>query len=133
METGSIRRRKPQQKYVKFTDRFTDVVFLSRLAIAAFIGLIIIIISSIFLFIWFSRDLPTPGKLVNNNKLGEATRIYDKNGILLYSVHSDNVENRIYVQLSNIPKDLQHATVAVEDKNFYTEPGFSSISYLRVV
>lgn len=133
METVSIRRRKPQQKYAKFTDRFTNVIFLSRLAIAAFIGLIIIIISSIFLFIWFSHDLPTPGKLVNNNKLGEATRIYDKSGILLYSVHSDNVENRIYVQLPNIPKDLQHATVAVEDKNFYTEPGFSSISYLRVI
>lgn len=108
------------------------VVWLSRFAIAVFVGLLLCIIGLFFLFVWYGRDLPTPGKLVNAD-LSESTRIFDRKGELLYDVHDQNKENRIYVRLQDVPKDLQHATVAVEDKNFYTNPGFSTISYLRVI
>ncbi len=98
---------------------------LSRKLLYAVIGLIIL---TTILFIWYSRDLPTPGKLVNSD-LGESTRIYDRNGILLYSVFKD--QNRAYVPLTDIPKKIQQATISIEDRNFYNNQGFSITGYLR--
>ena len=82
------------------------------------------------MFLWYSRDLPTPGKLVVS-KYNDATRIYDRNGVLLYSVYQE--ENRTYVKLSDIPKELQNATIAIEDQDFYENKGFSPLAYLRVL
>lgn len=106
----------------------SNVVLWSRITTYAFYGLIGAVILGIILFIWYGRDLPTPGKLVNND-LSQSTRIFDRNGILLYSVYQN--ENRVYVNLSDIPKNLQHATIAIEDKNFYENQGFSVRGYLR--
>jgi len=93
----------------------------------AFIAGIIVLAG---MFLWYSRDLPTPGTLVNS-KYKDATRIYDRNHILLYSVYQN--DNRTYVGLSVIPKELQEATIATEDKTFYTDTGFSAIGMLRAV
>src|SRR5579872_2726665 len=82
------------------------------------------------LFFWYSRDLPTPGKLVTS-KYKDATRIYDRNNVLLYSVYQD--ENRTYVGLPVIPKQLQEATISVEDKNFYSNSGFQITGMLRAI
>ena len=85
----------------------------------AFFALVAIVISIPLLFLWYSRDLPTPGKLVTS-KYKDATRIYDnkgENGTLLYSVYQD--ENRTYVKLDETSKYLQEGTIAIEDKDFY--------------
>lgn len=55
----------------------------------------------------------------------------DRNGVVLYDVYRE--QNRTYVLLNLIPKDLQYATIAIEDKYFYTNDGFSIIGYLRVI
>jgi 1A family penicillin-binding protein len=81
------------------------------------------------LFLWYARDLPTPGKLITS-QVKDATRIYDRDGELLYSVFQD--ENRTYVNISEIPKVLQEATISIEDKDFYKNKGFSPAAYLRV-
>jgi 1A family penicillin-binding protein len=80
------------------------------------------------MFFVFSRDLPTPGKLSASN-FSQSTRIFDRNGILLYDIYKD--ENRTYVALDQIPKTLQEATIAIEDKDFYKNQGFSITGYLR--
>lgn len=92
------------------------------------IALIGLIIAVPLLFVWYSRDLPTPGTLVVS-KYKDATRIYDRKGVLLYSVFQD--ENRTYVKISQIPKNLQNATIAIEDENFYKNNGFDPIGILR--
>src|SRR5258708_36340379 len=92
-----------------------------------FIAVLIVVAG---LFFWYSRDLPTPGTLVTS-RYKDATRIYDRNNVLLYSVYQD--ENRTYVGLPIIPKQLQDATIAVEDKNFYTNNGFSFAGMARAV
>src|SRR5579859_2165093 len=107
-----------------------SIANLSQISTYVFFGLIGLVILTVILFIWFGRDLPAPGKLVNLQQ-DQSTRILDRNGNLLYSVYQ--TQNRVYVNLQNIPKDLQHATVSIEDKNFYTNSGFSPIAYLRVV
>ncbi len=100
----------------------------SRLLKFAFIGLIGLIVFMVFLFIWYGRDLPAPGKLVEAQANG-SSGIYDRNGELLYSVYQD--QNRIYVKLDKIPKYLQQGTIAIEDKNFYANKGFSFTGYIR--
>lgn len=82
------------------------------------------------LFLWYSRDLPKPGELVQP-KFGDATRIYDRDGELLFSVYEE--QNRTYIPLKDIPKSLQEATIAIEDKDFYKNKGFSPIGYLRAI
>ena len=94
------------------------------------IALVGVLIGVPLLFVWYSRDLPTPGTLVVS-KYKDATRIYDKKGVLLYSFFQD--ENRTYVTISEIPKNLQSATIAIEDENFYKNSGFDPMAYLRVV
>ncbi|MGH7203074.1 MAG: transglycosylase domain-containing protein [Candidatus Levyibacteriota bacterium] len=103
---------------------------LSRFIKYGFFLLIALIILVPILFFWYSRDLPKPGQLVTSQH-SDATRIYDRHGTLLYSVYQD--ENRTYVTLDKIPKLLQESTIAIEDKDFYKNEGFSPIAYLRVV
>ncbi len=110
--------------------RMSWLQVLSRALVVVFIGIVIGIISIPVLFFWYSRDLPTPGKLVSS-KYKDATRIYDRKGVLLYSVYTD--ANRTYVKLSDTPKNFQDATIAIEDRDFYKNQGFSPIAYLRVV
>ncbi|MEK7572962.1 MAG: transglycosylase domain-containing protein [Patescibacteria group bacterium] len=100
---------------------------LSKYALFALIGFVLL---TIVLFLWYGRDLPTPGKL-SDAQLSNSTRIYDRNGKLLYSVFQE--ENRTYVKLTDIPENLRNATIAIEDKDFYKNQGFSVWGYVRVL
>jgi penicillin-binding protein 1A len=126
------RRRKVRSRRSQntFSFDFTNVYFLSKLSKYLFFAVVAGIIAVPLMFLWYSRDLPTPGKLVIS-KYKDATRIYDRRGVLLYSVYQE--QNRTYVKLNDIPKDLQHATIAIEDQDFYKNKGFSPVAYLRVV
>ncbi len=110
--------------------RGSRIVLLSRISTFIFFGLIAIIVIVLLGFIWYGRDLPTPGKLIQSQG-NQSTRIYDRNGVLLYSVFAN--QNRVYVNLADIPKNLQNATISIEDKGFYSNAGFSPLSYLRVL
>jgi len=103
-------------------------VLYSRLAKYAFFGLIGLIILMFVLFLWYGRDLPTPGKLIAA-QTNQSSGIYDRNGALLYSVYQN--QNRLYVNLADIPKYVKEGTISVEDRNFYTNSGFSITGYLR--
>lgn len=50
------------------------------------------------------------------------TKVYDRNHEL---IHEFSIEKRSFVPLENIPVDLQNAVVAMEDRNFFSHPGFS--------
>ncbi len=109
---------------VNIKNLFTMSRFM-KYGLFALIGLVLLIP---ILFFWYSRDLPTPGKLANS-KYSDSTRIYDRKGVLLYSVFEN--ENRSYITLDQIPKDLQNATIAMEDEDFYKNNGFSINGMLR--
>lgn len=106
------------------------MILISKITKIAFFGLVAFIVVTVALFLWYGRDLPAPGKLIEA-QASQATGIYDRNGTLLYSVYQN--QNRTYVTLNNIPKYIQEGTIAVEDKNFYKNPGFSITGYLRAV
>jgi membrane peptidoglycan carboxypeptidase len=69
----------------------------------------------------YTRDLPDPGSL-SAKELAQATRIYDRNGVLLYVKHTDGVI-RTVVPLSQISPHLVDATIALEDRTFYSNNG----------
>lgn len=104
------------------------IVLYGKLARYSLFGLIGFIILMTFLFIWYGRELPAPGKLIAA-QANQSSGIYDRNGELLYSVYQD--QNRIYVDLNNIPKYLLQGTISIEDKNFYQNKGFSITGYIR--
>lgn len=106
----------------------SSIYLYSKIAKLAFFGLIGFFIFAFIAFFWFSRDLPTPGKLSAGN-FPQSTKIFDRNGILLYDIYRD--ENRTYITLDQIPKQLQEATIAIEDKDFYQNQGFSITGYAR--
>lgn len=82
-------------------------------------------------FAWYAQDLPDPGK-INDRKLAESTRIYDRTGeILLYEVHGE--QRRTVVPLTDIPKYLRDATIVTEDRGFYSHPGFDIKGIVRAM
>ena len=103
-------------------------VLISKLLKYSLFGLIGLVILMVLLFIWYGRDLPAPGKLVEA-QANQSSGIYDRNGQLLFSVYQN--QNRIYVTLDKIPKYLKQGTIAVEDKHFYENEGFSVTGYIR--
>lgn len=70
----------------------------------------------IFAYFYVLKDIPTTATIGSRN-FPESTRIYDRHGKLLYTIY--NSRNQTFVPLSKIPKNLQNATVAIEDKDFY--------------
>lgn len=68
----------------------------------------------------FLQDLPNP-KLLAQRQIPQTTKIYDRNGVLLYEMYAS--QNRTLVPLSKTPKNLQDATIAIEDKDFYNHKG----------
>jgi 1A family penicillin-binding protein len=109
--------------------RYSSNIFLySKIAKLTFFGLVGFFILSFIMFFWYSRDLPTPAKLSASN-FPQSTKIFDRSGVLLYDIYRD--ENRTYITLDQIPKTLQEATIAIEDKDFYRNQGFSISGYLR--
>jgi len=80
------------------------------------------------LFVVFGRDLPDVSELKDMN-FSETTVIYDREGNILYKIFSE--ENRKYVSLSHISKDAINGTLSIEDKNFYSHPGFDALGIMR--
>lgn len=79
------------------------------------------------MFAWFARSLPDPNKIVRRE--GFSTKITDREGGTLYELYQDY--NRIPVKLADVPKQLQQATIAIEDKEFYSHQGFSTWGMVR--
>lgn len=57
--------------------------------------------------------------------------IYDTNGNEIDRLHGD--ENREYITLDKIPKNMQNAIVAIEDERFYTHNGIDIKGILRAI
>jgi len=74
-------------------------------------------------FAWYSRDLPDPNKIIDRN-VAQSTKIYDRTGEhLLYEIHGN--QRRTLVELKDIPTYAIEATIAIEDKTFYSHQGFN--------
>ena len=91
-------------------------------------GLVIFCGFLLYLF-W---DLPALKSLANSYWT-PSIRITDRNGRLLYEIIPQNGGRNTVLSINRIPPCLQDATIAVEDKNFYTHPGVDLSGILRAL
>ncbi len=99
-----------------------------KLALILIIIGIILILAGIIISLF--RDLPSPDHLIQRRP-SLTTKIYDRSGILLYKIYRD--QNRTLVPLENISQHLIAATIAIEDKEFYSHSGLSWRGILRAL
>lgn len=100
----------------------------TTLRIRTFTPLFIIILFIFGFYFFILRGLPSPKELISRDQQ-VSTKIYDRNGILLYKIYKD--KNRTIVPLTGIPLNVRMATLAAEDAEFYSHPGFSLKGILR--
>ena len=82
------------------------------------------------LFLYYSKDLPDPGKLISR-EVAESTKIYARDNSLLYEIHGE--VKRTLVPYDQISENLKKATIAIEDKDFYKHHGISFRGIARAV
>lgn len=83
---------------------------------------LLLIVTPILLGLYTLHGLPSPEDLINR-KVDLSTKIYDRNGILLYTIYKD--KNRTIIPMEEVPTVVKYATLAAEDAEFYSHPGIS--------
>jgi len=68
---------------------------------------------------------------LENRQLFQSSRIYDRNGELLYEFFDTGKRTRVSIE--EISPLLIQATIAIEDKTFYTNPGIDLRGILRTL
>ena len=90
------------------------------------ISLLIITILVFYLLWKFSPDLPSYSEL-KNYKPSLTTRVFTSDGMLLDEYF---IEERLFVPIEKIPKNLIYAFISAEDKNFYNHFGIDLLSII---
>jgi len=80
-----------------------------------------------------ARTLPSVSDLRERASQFETTRILDRNGNLLYEIIDPNAGRRTYVPLERVSPNVIAATIATEDKDFYSHPGFDPVAIIRAL
>ena len=78
---------------------------------------------------FLTASMNTRPNLAEDLTPSASSQIYDINGNEIANIHA--TENRMPVKLSQIPKDLQNAFIAVEDARFYEHSGIDPRGILR--
>ncbi|HEY0605452.1 MAG TPA: PBP1A family penicillin-binding protein [Herpetosiphonaceae bacterium] len=106
------------------------LIFL-RLCEVALLGVLVAGVVGLALYRYYSRDLPDPSQLATHRPF-ETTRIYARDGqTLLYEVFDDG--QRTVVPLDQVPWAVKAATIAVEDAQFFENPGVDLRGIVRAL
>ncbi len=122
-----LRQKSPKKQRVKSRKKFPK--FLKNL-------LLFFIVSGFFLvgafLIWATTlDLPDLNNF-DERRVVQSTRIYDRTGeIVLFDVFGDH--KRTVIPLSEMSDYIKKATIAVEDRNFFSHRGIEISSIFRAV
>ncbi len=106
--------------YANFTKKKLRPFLLACLAVV--VGL------SVYIF-W---DLPSVNALPTNLET-PSIRITDRNGRLLYDILPEQGGRHAVLSFNNIPQCIKDATISVEDKNFYSNPGIDLGGIIRAL
>ncbi|TKJ31045.1 MAG: penicillin-binding protein [Chloroflexi bacterium B3_Chlor] len=89
--------------------------------------------SAVGVYAHYAQQLP-PAEMIEiqTSQSFKTTTIYDRTGTKpLYEVFDPRWGNRTVVSIDQIPDDLINATIAIEDQNFYTNPGINLRGIMR--
>jgi len=116
------------RRKLSFIELLKDKRKLQKYIIYGAIGLIaFLFLSFMVVFAWFSRDLPSPGKLAQGDQT--ATIFYDRDGKVLFQMYKD--KNRLPIAFKDIAGTLKKGTISIEDKDFYKHGAISNTGILR--
>ncbi len=86
----------------------------------------------VIVFLWLFWDLPSPENL-ESYATTSSSLVYDQYGRLLFEFPPPYTGSHTPVPLTDIPTTLQQATVAIEDKDFFSNPGYDFTGIMRAV
>jgi 1A family penicillin-binding protein len=93
---------------------------------------LVVLIAGAAFYAWIFIDLPPIDRLHAGLAL-PSTRILDRNGRLLYEIIDPKGGRHTAVALDQIPTALIQATIATEDRNFYSTPGVDLEGVVRAL
>ena len=105
------------------------VVFGSLLAASVFLTLSAVLwatVSAASVYTLFAQSLPDPSSIQTEQETYETVKIYDRTGqhLLYESIDPRPFRgDRTYLPAGQIPKLIKDATIALEDRDFYTNIG----------
>jgi len=102
------------------------------IALTIFLLLLVIIISSgtASAYAYYQSQLPKLQSLANQQ--GEqTTRIYDRNGQLLFEAYDNKYGRGTPISYNYIPGVMQDAMIAAEDPTFWDNPGIDPVGIIR--
>lgn len=89
----------------------------------------LLVLGAIILF-WVSSFRVPTSESIRERRVTESTKIYDRTGkILLYDT-GGNVRRSI-VPIEEISRHIKNATIAIEDKEFYSHKGVKPTAFIR--
>ncbi len=136
-ETDSRSRLEPWQESAESAGRSESLALFWRgflISISTiFASFIILSVVALGVYIYIALMLPSPEELRVRAHSFVSTKIYDRNGELLFEIFDPFGGRRTLVRLDEIPLSLRNATIATEDPTFYTNPGFNPLAIARAV
>lgn len=81
------------------------------------------------ILVYLYKQLPSPSNLTTSENFPVSTQVFDRNGTLLYEIYGN--ENRIPINIEDLPEHVLQATVAIEDKKFYSHHGLDLTGLIR--
>lgn len=103
----------------KFNKKKIKKVLYILVGLGFFVGCILLIGVGIYLKN-MQNSLPSPDQLVER-KSDQSTKIYDREGKLLYTVYGN--QNREFISIDKVPEHTKWALLAAEDIEFYQHKG----------
>jgi membrane peptidoglycan carboxypeptidase len=79
-------------------------------------------VGAVSAYAYYSRDLPDPLTAFNDLSFDEPTLVYDRTGQV--QLASFGEQQRSLATFAELPPELIDATTAIEDKDFWKNPGF---------
>ena len=76
----------------------------------------------------YAAGLPAPAEILNNIQFEQQTFVYDRTGKVELARLGDL--KRELVEFEDIPGEVLDATTAIEDKDFWTNPGFDPFAII---
>jgi membrane carboxypeptidase/penicillin-binding protein len=90
--------------------------------------------SVISLYSFYAQQLPEPGAITAVEDDFQTTKIYDRTGQhLIYEVIDPLGGDRTWIEMSEVPDHMRQATISIEDKTFYENPGYDLEGIIRAM
>jgi 1A family penicillin-binding protein len=130
--------RRRQRRYAARNNTYLPKISISAVGVvilSVVFAVVAALGSAVGVYAYYAQQLP-PAEMIEiqTSKSFKTTKIYDRTGTkLLYEVFDPRWGSRTVVPIDQIPDNLKYATIAIEDKDFYTNPGINVRGIARAI